>query len=61
MGKFMMKQLKYYSFSNSDPSIHLLKAFRRWRYKAEIITQILIKKELFINKWMKAYEHFNYK
>jgi len=34
MGKFMIKQLKYHSFANSDPSIHLLKAFRRWRYKA---------------------------
>ncbi|CDW77942.1 UNKNOWN [Stylonychia lemnae] len=61
MGKFMMKQLKFYSFANSDPSIHLQKAYRRWNYHSQIMTQLIVKKELFINKWMKAYEHYNFK
>eukprot|EP00347_Sterkiella_histriomuscorum_P009902 403339438 len=61
INKVLVKQLKMTTFNEQNIDFITQKAFQKWALVARTQTHVIKQKEDFINKWMVAFEHYNFK
>ena len=59
--KLINKSLKKYSFSHTDERVHKSQAIGKWKEFTLKLSNAIKEKEVLINNWLKAYDHFQHK